>query len=113
LIEALVSCGYNIQIETDGSGDILARRIGFLTDKIYISTSPNAENNWNYIYADELKYKINESFYSDVIPRSFEGPIYIEPELNNRRSLERAIEIARYNPKWKLSIPFKRFINIK
>jgi 7-carboxy-7-deazaguanine synthase len=107
LIERLVADGYFVAIETNGYRDI--------TTEAYICCSPKIKNKYRITKnANEVKYIIDSDFNEKNIDFSNKSySILLQPEWNDRASIDRAIEIVKRRKNCRLSLQIQKYANFR
>jgi organic radical activating enzyme len=111
LVQALQQNHYTVAIETNGTMDVSALELDWIT------VSPKvAEHAVKQKWADEVRYVRG---YGQGIPRTvvqathyFISPAFDGSHLDNR-TLEWCINLVKENPIWKLSLQLHKFMQIR
>ena len=79
----------------------------------WVACSPKRGNGFNYYYANELKYVVDDDFKLADVNMNFEGDIYLQPESEKPESLKRAIDYCLEFPKLRLSLQTQKILDIQ
>jgi len=102
LVEALLSEGYSVQIETNGT--LWVEGMDKFAERIHITCSPKGVAKY-YVhpkilkYAKELKFVVDEEFSKEVLKKEefkrflMEGKVVLQPESNRKEMMEKALKI--------------------
>lgn len=114
IVQKLINVGIEVNLETSGTGNI-PEHLNWVTLSPKEKLKPLDEN---FKKADELKMVISseESFdiaemYSQKVEKKCK--LYLQPEWNNKESLNLIIEYIKFNTKWRLSLQTHKYINIE
>jgi 7-carboxy-7-deazaguanine synthase len=123
LVNALFEAGNNVHIETSGTRPIDLD----IANMCWVTISPKAKVlTENIQHAAEVKYLVSEDTEQPEIEyleklvgegTGFDGTVYIQP-INYRAnidqsSLNKALEIIKTHPQWRLSVQLHKLISMK
>jgi 7-carboxy-7-deazaguanine synthase len=101
LCQALVDNGYRVHIETNGTIGPDPRLYEWIE---HWTVSPKCfpvVDGFGRI--DELKYIVGKSFKEERVEENLAGCIYLQPESSKPEYVQRALEILKRHPRWRLS----------
>ncbi len=114
LLDALHELGYEINIETSGTGYV-SPKIDWVTLSPKSFKEPLKES---FMCANELKVVVGSSEDFERAHRwmecvSAECRCYIQAQWGNEESLKMAVEFVLRNPRWRLSLQTHKYIGIE
>ena len=101
LCRVLVDKGYRIHIETNGTigpDPMLYKWIEHWT--VSPKCFPVVDG---FRRIDELKYVVGKSFKEERVQENLAGCIYLQPESSKAEYLQKALDILKCHPQWRLS----------
>lgn len=111
LAQHLASAGYRLHLETNGTLSPDPRLFDLIEHwTVSPKRFPMAPG---FDCITELKYVVGRSFREEIVEESRAQWIYLQPESSEPRYVDRALEILKRHPHWRLSCRVHKWLGLR